>query len=164
MTLKNHIINAYGEAIQRTTTKIQRLKKQAASAKCRWIFLERCVQNNVLPKSFKTRPLLKTKKAYRITNEYNIKMLQITRDATKQQYHRHLRKIKGMEAEIENKVTKEDNAIIQVITNKSKENKYNKESQRLKVKFEGLQKSDKQETKTKKKIQQEVHDMTEGMV
>ena len=57
-----------------------------------------------------------------------------------------------MEAEVEKKVTKEDNAIIQSTTNKSKDNKYNKESQRLKVKFEGLQKSDKQEIKTKKKI------------
>ena len=100
MTFANHIINAYGEAVKRTTTRLQRLKKQAASAKCRWIFLERCDQHDVLPKSFKTRPLLKTKKAYRITEEYNKKMLQITRDATKQQYHHHLRKMKRIEAEM----------------------------------------------------------------
>ena len=31
MTLKTYITNAYGEALQRTTTKVQRLKKQAAS-------------------------------------------------------------------------------------------------------------------------------------
>ena len=126
MTLKTYITNAYGEAIERTTKKVQGLKKQAASAKCRWIFLERCVQNNVLPKSFKTKPLLKTKKAYRITREYNLKMLEITRDATKQQYHRHLRKIKEIEEDIEKKVTKEDNALIQATTNKSKENKFKK--------------------------------------
>ena len=142
----------HGEAIQRTTTKVQRLKKQAASAKCRWIVLERCVQNNVLSKSFKTRPLLKTKKAYRITREYNFKMLEITRDATKQQYHRHLRKIKEIEEDIEKKVTKEDNALIQT-TNKAKENEFKKESQRLKAKFEVLHESNEhQERKAKKKI------------
>ena len=140
---------------------MQRLKKQAASAKCRWIFLERCVQNKVLPESFKTKPLLKTKKAYRITREYNLKMLKIARDATKQQYHRHLRKIKEIEEDIEKKVTKEDNALIQATTNKSKENKFKKESQRLKAKVEVLHESNKhQERKVKKKIQQEVHDMT----
>ena len=152
MTLKTYITNAYGEAIQRTTTKVQRLKKQAASAKCKWIFLERFVQNNVLPKSFKTIPLLKTKKAYRIIREYNFKMLEITRDATKQQYHRHLRKRKEIEEDIEKKVTKEDNALIQTTTNKSKENKFKKESQRLKAKFEVLHQSNKdQERKGKKK-------------
>ena len=88
-------------------------------------------------------------------------MLEITRDATKQQYHRHLRKIKEIEEDIEKKVTKEDIALIQTTTNKSKENKFKKESQRLKAKFEVLHESNKhQERKAKQKIQQEVHDMT----
>ena len=67
--------------------------------------------------------------------------------------------MKRIEAEIEI-VTREDNAMIQAVTDKSKEYKFIKESQRLKEKFESLQRPSKQHNYTDKKIQQEVHDMT----
>ena len=85
--------------------------------------------------------------------------------------------MKRIEAEIEI-VTREDNAMIQAVTDKSKEYKFIKESQRLKEKFESLQRPSKlhnyidytdkkdytdytnKKDYTDKKIQQEVHDMT----
>ena len=158
--LKEHLITAYGEAIQKKTTKIQRLKKQAASSKCRWIFMSRCIQHKVLPKSFRTRPVLRTKKGYMLTREYDEKMLSATRDETKEQYHRKLKKIQEMNNELEQSVSNEDHILIQNVTEKSKENKYKQESKRLKEKFEKLQRKRTVDTPTKNKLQHEVHDLT----
>ena len=152
--LKTHITNAYGEATYKQTTKLQQMKRQAARTKCRWIFMSRCVTNNVLPKSFKTKPVLRTRKGFTLTREYNRKMLQATRDDAKNRYHNHLNNIRTNEEQLATQLTTEDLTTIKNITEKSRENKYLKESARLKEKFEGLQRNVTQTLPTNvKKIQ-----------
>ena len=90
---KQHVITVYGETTYHDTRKLQTLRRQAASSKCKWIFLCRCLKNELLPKSFTTRPVIRTQRAYRETREYNRRMLQITHDNEKTQYHRYLREI-----------------------------------------------------------------------
>ena len=136
--LKQHLITTYGEVIQKKTTQIQRLKKQAAATKCRWIFLSRCTEHNVLPRSFRTRPVLRTRKAYLLTKEYKQKMLAKTRDEAKKQYHQRRRRIEEINSELQETVSREDHETIKLVTEKSREHKFQKESKRLKEKFERL--------------------------
>ena len=128
--LKHYLINTYGEVIQKKTTKLQGMKKQAGSAKCRWIFMCRCTDNNVLPTSFQTKPVLKTRKGYNLTREYNMKMLRATRDGAKQQYHQYLQKIREINGQLEAELSDEDIEVITRVTETSKENKYKKKGQR----------------------------------
>ena len=136
--LKQHFIDTYGEVIYKKTTQMQRLKKQAASSKCRWIFMSKCLKHKVLPKSFQTKPVLRTRKGFRLTREYNRKMLEATRDETLTQYHLRLQKIDEISKELEENVTQEDHATVRNVTEKSREQKFQKESKRLKEKFEKL--------------------------
>ena len=98
LAVKNDVKTTFNQRLWRSDTKnnhkITEIEKQAASSKCRWIFMTRCLQNDVLPKSFKTRPVLRSRKGFRMTRDYNKRMLRATRDETKEQYHRQLRKIK----------------------------------------------------------------------
>jgi len=86
--LKQHIITVYGETTHWMSKKLQTLNRQAASAKCKWIFLSRCAKHEILPKSFKTRSVIKSEKALRETRQHNLNMLRITRDKEKTQYHK----------------------------------------------------------------------------
>ena len=160
--LKQYLITTYGEVTQRKTTQLQRIKIQPASVKCRWIFLCRCVKNRILPKSFQTKPTLKTKKGYALTKEHNQKMLSATRDRVRQEYHAHLTKIKEITRQLEEHLSKEDFDTIVSVTETSRENKYQKESKRLKTKFEHLQGEDKKKSKKQResKLKHEVIDLT----
>ena len=106
--LRKYITDTYGEVIYKKTTQIQRMKRQAASSKCRWIFLSRCAANNIIPKSFRTRPTLRTRKGGAITEKYDQKMLRTTRDSVKQQYHTYLRKINEMNGQVKETMSEED--------------------------------------------------------
>ena len=140
--LKTHIINAYGEAIYKQTTKLQLMKKQAATAKCRWIFMSRCITNDVLPKSFRTKSVLKSKKAYTLTKEHNNRMLKLTRDSAKKQYYNHLNNIEATAENLYTQLTTTDFGTIWHVTEQSRENKFLKERTRLKKKFEDLHQDD----------------------
>ncbi len=157
--LKTHITNVYGETTYKQTTKLQQMKRKAASTKCRWVFMSKCVTHNVLPKSFQTRPVLRTRKGYMLTKEYNKKMLQLTRNETKKQYHKYLKEIKTKEEELQTQMNADDFNVIHNKTDTSRENKFIKERKRLKEKFETLQ-SKNDTGKDKKKIQREVYDLT----
>ena len=122
--LKEYLINTYGEVIQKKTTKLQRMKRQAMSAKCRWIFMSRCIKNNILPKSFQTRPLLRTKKGYALTKEHNMKMLHATRDRARQQYHEQLKKINEINRQLAEEMSTEDFVSIRNVTETSREHEY----------------------------------------
>ena len=115
--LKAHITDAYGEAMYKQTTKLQQMKRKAAATKCRWIFMTKCVTHNVLPKSFQTRPVLRTRKGFMLTREHNKKMLQITRNETKRQYHGYLKNIKKKEEELQTQMSTDD---FKIILNKQK--------------------------------------------
>ena len=96
------------------------MKVKAASAKCRWIFMTRCITNDVLPKSFQTKPTLKTRRGYALTLEYNKRMLNATRNNAKQQYHDYLKKIEELNNELRATMTADDYNVIETATNTSK--------------------------------------------
>ena len=160
--LKEYLLRTYGEVIHKNTTKLQRMKIQAASAKCRWIFMSRCAANNVLPKSFRTKPVLRTRKAYAITQEYNMKMLRTTRDRAKQQYHEYLKKIDETSAQLQSTMSLDDFVTVKNATEKSREYKYKKESTRLKEKFEQLSavRTTQPTSQRESKLKHEVFDLT----
>ena len=160
---KQHITTVYGETTYKDTRKLQNLKRKAAKSKCKWIFLCRCLKHNVLPKSFNTRPVTRTPKGYRATKEYNTRMLQITKDEEKTQYHKYLRTIAELTEKLQDTVSMNDLLTIERITEKTRENKFKKEKERLKAKFEELSKDrniHRRSTGERKKIQHEVIDLT----
>ena len=80
----------------KNTVLLQRLKIQSASTKNRWIFLLRCVHHKILPKSFHTRPVLRTQQGRNITFNYNMQMLKATSNNEKKQYHKLISDIKRL--------------------------------------------------------------------
>ena len=114
---KQHIITVYGETMYRSTRKLQTLNRQSASAKCKWIFLCRCLKHKVLPRSFLTRPVIQTQQAYRETRAHNMKMLKITMNEEKTRYHRYLHSIKELAKRMKETVTEEDMTAIRRIKN-----------------------------------------------
>lgn len=135
---KLHITNSYGELIYKKTTKLQRLNQQAASAKNRWIFLTRCVVHHVIPKSFRTRPVLRTTKARNVTNSYDLHILKIARDEAKLRYHVLLHNIQQLTDVLRNDLAVADFEVVQRITETSRERRFVSENERLKLKFENL--------------------------
>ena len=87
-----HIIQTYREVTQKLIAKLQKLKKQKASAKCRWLFLSKCITQNVLPESFQNRPLLRTRRGFAAKKTYNKEMLKITRDEARVQHVKRCKK------------------------------------------------------------------------
>ena len=123
--------------------------------------MSRCVAHNVLPKCFQTKPVIRTKKGYTVTKEYNWRMLKTAEREIKYQYHQYLKHIKELEKKLKDTLSTDDMNIVITVTDKSKENKYVKDSKRLKAKFENLiQKEDVQGLQQRAKIKYEVFDIT----
>ena len=101
-------------------------------------FISKCVKNDVLPKSFRTKPTLNTRRGYALTLEYNKRMLKATRDTTKEIYHKNLQSIRDLNNELKDAMFLEDFDKITNITDTSRENKLIVESKRLKEKYEKL--------------------------
>ena len=133
--LKEHIIQTYGEVTQRLTAKLQKLKKQKASAKCRYIFLSKCITHDDLPESFKTRLLLRTRRGFAATKTYNKEMLKITRDEARVHHIKLCKTVNDVNNELQNKLPEQDYTIIRNVTEKSRENKFVKGRKRLLEKF-----------------------------
>ena len=89
-------------------------------------------------------------------------MLSATRDTVKQQYHEYLKKIGALNNELKDTLTPEDYNIVKNATEKSRENRYKKESQRLKEKFDKLSRKETSQSEEKRpsKLKDEVYDLT----
>ena len=135
---KNIITSIYGEMIFKKTAKLQRLKKQSASAKSRHIFLTRCIHHSILPMSFRTRPVLRTQQGRKITYSYNIQMLKTTCANEKRTYHRLLKETKDIMNELKSILSQNDFGNLVRITEKSREQAFVASSTRLREKFEVL--------------------------
>ena len=110
----------------------------------------------------KTRPVLRTKKGHMLTKEYNKKMLKATRNETKRQYHQRRRRIEEIDLELRQQISREDHETIHRVTEKSREQKFQKERERLKTKFEKLntKKNEGGDQPTQRKLRHEVYDLT----
>ena len=129
----------YGKVTSKKTSKLQQLKKQAASAKTRWIFLTKCLHHRVLPKSFASKPMVSNStRAKNLTFEYNISMLRVSRDLTKQRYHDLLKQIQLINSELREILDDHDYDAVHQLTESSRESVYRAMSMRLKKKFDYL--------------------------
>ena len=135
---KLQINSTYGEVILKLTKQLQNKKNQSASAKCRWIFLTKCIANHILPKSFRTRPVINTTKGKNINKSYNIQMLKLARNDAKQRYHVLLHEIQVITQKLQNELSTEDYNTVQRITEVSREYTFVKVSNQLKQKFQQL--------------------------
>ena len=148
----------------RSTRKLQTLKRQAASAKCKWIFLCRCLKHGITPRSFITKPVIRTAQAYRETRQHNIKMMRMTKNNEQKRYHQYLRAIRDVTNNIKNRLSARDLDKVYEITDQSWENVFRAKKKKLKEKFERLaaQMNNQQTTRTpeRRKIQHEVIDLT----
>ena len=135
---KTHITNVYGETIYKKTLLLQKLKIRASSAKNRWIFLTRCVHHKVLPPSFKSRPVLNTRRGRDITFKYDLKMLQATAAEAKKSFHKLNSEIKLLSRELSIELAVDDHNVVTRITEKSRENAFLKLREKLKTKFERI--------------------------
>ena len=132
---KLHITNSYGKEAYKLTTKLQELKKRSAVSKNQWIFLEKCIHHNVIPRSFRTRPVIDSSKGRGITNAYNKHMVLIAKNEVKTKYHRLLSSISSTSTTIKNIVSDEDHQRIVEMTEKSREHHFCKQRDKLRDKF-----------------------------
>ena len=69
MSLKNLFTTSYSEKTYKHTVDLQKMKVKASIAKKELIFLERCIKNNILSKSFHLKPPIKSIKGYNIMKD-----------------------------------------------------------------------------------------------
>ena len=90
MTLKQLSTTSY---VRRSTKIIQQMKIKSSATKNPLIFLERCIKNNVTPKSFCLISLIKSRKGFNIKKECSRKLIVLARNDVKQSMHFHSRKV-----------------------------------------------------------------------
>ena len=62
-----------------STKQLQRQKVKHANSKNQLIFLERCITNKLIPKSFQVKPSILSKKGKMLQEEYQMKLLKLAR-------------------------------------------------------------------------------------
>ena len=138
--LKQIITTSYGDDEYSYVNKLQQLYIKSATAKNQWIFLERCICHDILPKSFATRPTINTHKARNITNAYNKSILVAARTEAKERYHGYLQNIKSIRSHLIEKLSPEHFNIVDNVTEKSRESTFLKKRTQLQEKFSLLHK------------------------
>ena len=83
MSLKNLFTTSYGEKTYKHTFNLQKMKVKASIAKNQLIFLERCIKNNILPKSFRLKPPIKSIKGYNIMKDCSKKLVVLAKNKCK---------------------------------------------------------------------------------
>ena len=138
MSFKHHITNVYGSTTYKTTAILQRLKTKSATSKNQMIFLLRCLHHRILPKSFKSKPVLCTEQGRNITFRYNLQMLQATANSVKKVYHSQLSQITALTSDLKSTLSDDDFESLMRITDSAKENIFKRTRDQLKDKFEQL--------------------------
>ena len=121
MSYKASIINSYGDELYKCTKKLQELKAKSAISKNQWTFLNRCLFHHVIPKSFRTRSTLNTRKGWNITHMYDRQIMTATRNSVKEKYLKQLHMISTLSGELRTSMREPDYTNLEYITNKAKE-------------------------------------------
>ena len=135
---KTHIIQSYGEDVYNYTRKLQKISKQAAIAKCQWIFLTRCRANNVVSKSLRRKPPIKTYKGRILTRKFESDLIRIAENEAKERYHKHLFARNTIKSSLQLLTSEQDFKTIEVITEKSRESTFVNKRKELQDKFASL--------------------------
>ena len=93
MPLKNLFTTSFGEKTYKHTADLQKMKVKASIEKNQLIFLERCIKNNIFPKSFHLKPPIKLIKGYNIMKDYNKKLVVLAKNNAKHRMYFTLKKV-----------------------------------------------------------------------
>ena len=94
MSLKNLFTTSYGETTYKHTVNLQKMKVKASIAKHQPVFLERSIKNNILPKSFRLKPPIKSIKCYNIMKGCSNKLVVIAQNNARKRMYFSLKKVK----------------------------------------------------------------------
>ena len=92
MSFRNYITASYDKKIYSETQQLQRVKVKFTVAKNQLIFLERCRANNIIPKSFRIKSPILSKRGENSREQYQKKLLQLARNEAKERMYKILPK------------------------------------------------------------------------
>ena len=101
MSLKTYVTSSYGRNIQRKTSKLQDIAKRSATSKNQWIFLERCVSHNIIPKSFRVRCPIRSARGEKLTRDYRMKLVILAKSETKNKYFMNCARFNKIREEVD---------------------------------------------------------------
>ena len=114
------------------------MKVKASIAKNQLIFLERCIKNNILPKSFRLKSPIKSIKGYNITKDCSKKLVVLAKNNAKQRMYSSLKKVEEIKLYLNNILSEEHYILIQNVTDNSREKEFLKKKKQLIVKYNSL--------------------------
>ena len=114
------------------------MKVKASIAKNQLIFLERCIKNNILPKSFRLRPPIKSIKGYNSMNNCSKKLVGLAKSNAKQRMYSSLKKAEEIKSYLKNILSEENYILIQNVTDNSREKEFLKKKKQLVDKYNSL--------------------------
>ena len=121
MSLKQYISAGYGASIYKETKIFKDLILQQTKLKNQQIFLQRCISNKVIPKSYRVHSPLNSERAKQLQTKYSFDLITCAKNEVKKKYFRTRQKIHTLENELEAILTEEDMQKIRTVTEKVRE-------------------------------------------
>ena len=131
MSLKKLFTTSYCEKTYKHAVDLQKMKVKASVAKNQLIFLERCIKNNILPKSFRLKSPIKSTKGYNIMIYCSKKLVALAKNNAKQRIYSSLKKVEEIKLYLKNILSEEHYILIQNVTDNSREKKIFKKKKQL---------------------------------
>ena len=121
MSYRNYITTSYGKKIYSLTQQLQRQKVKLANSKNQLIFLEKCITNKIIPKSFQVKSPILSKKGKMLQEEYQMKLLKLARNEAKQRMYKSRSNIVTYLNVLKEQLSKDDYDTLITITVNTKE-------------------------------------------
>ena len=131
MSLKNLFTTCYSEKTGKHTVDLQKMEVKTSIAKNQLIFLERCIKNNILPRSFRLKPPIKSIKGNNIMKDCSRKLVVLAKNNAKQRMYFSLKKVEEMKLYLKNILSEEHYILIQNVTDDSREKELLKKKKQL---------------------------------
>ena len=107
MSINKLVTTSCGEKTYKHAVNPQKINVKASVAKNQLIFLVRCINNNILPKSFRLRPPIKSIKSYNIMKGYSKKLVVLAKNNAKQIMCSSLKKVEEIKSYLKNILSEE---------------------------------------------------------
>ena len=137
-SLKNYISTGYGASIYKETKHLKDLILQQTKLKNQQIFLQRCISNRVIPKSYRVHSPLTSDRAKQLQTKYSFDLITCAKNEVRKKYFRTGKKIHTLRNELKTILTEEDMCKIDTVTEKVRESTFLHIRNKLQSKFNGL--------------------------
>ena len=145
MSLREYIIARYGNSEYKETTQLKNTRINEAKVKNQLIFLQRCIANRLIPKTFRIKSPVKNARALRIIKRYRRELLVSVKNDVKKKYFHLVQETQNLQNKLQEKLTKEDFEKIRSATEIAREKMFLRTKAELKEKFEKLKESNSSE-------------------